>query len=50
MKTYIFLKKEQEMKDFSCWAEFLAWKENEEVASHCHFVQPTGGPAVLKVR
>ena len=36
------------MKDFSCWAEFLAWKENEEVASHCHFVQPTGGTCSAK--
>lgn len=30
------------MKDFSSWAEFLAWKENEVVESHWHFVQPTG--------
>ena len=40
MKLLIFLT-EQETKEFCCWAEFLAWKENKEVISHCHFVQPT---------
>ena len=47
MKLLIFLT-EQETKEFSCWAEFLAWKENEEVISHCHFVQPTGKTSSAK--
>ena len=34
--------KVQDVKDFSSWDDFIAWKESEEESSYCHFVQPTG--------